>query len=336
MDIRQLYSLLLTLFEQNDELHRFLRLHDRPGMQGFVAGLPSPSTAPADYIFRVCERLEAYGYIDQGLFDQLIALRPGHKMKIEAVASSVLAEPTGGAVDAGRGAEEGEQYERVMGRQPTFLHVCFLETGLQRARAVAKLVMSFGGRTAMGTGFLIAPDLVLTNHHNLFERDGTPAESVRVLFDYEQDAGGRLREVVEAPVAAGSSVGEWQQAGDLVDWAVVRLIAGQADRTPLPLSSRAPAVEDWVAIVQHPGGMPKQIALHHNTVSYVDDNVVHYMTDTEAGSSGSPVFDDRWDVVALHHAGGRVTLPTTGRRVYSNRGVRISRVRERLAAHGLL
>jgi V8-like Glu-specific endopeptidase len=31
---------------------------------------------------------------------------------------------------------------------------------------------------------------------------------------------------------------------------------------------------------------------------------VQYTTDTLPGSSGSPVFNDNWEVVALHHAGG--------------------------------
>ena len=32
------------------------------------------------------------------------------------------------------------------------------------------------------------------------------------------------------------------------------------------------------------------------------DSFLHYETDTEPGSSGSPVFNDQWEVVALHHA----------------------------------
>jgi len=34
----------------------------------------------------------------------------------------------------------------------------------------------------------------------------------------------------------------------------------------------------------------------------VHTNVIHYYSDTGYGSSGSPVFDNQWNLVALHHA----------------------------------
>jgi V8-like Glu-specific endopeptidase len=36
---------------------------------------------------------------------------------------------------------------------------------------------------------------------------------------------------------------------------------------------------------------------------------VHYRAPTEGGSSGSPVFNDQWEVIALHHKGGKVGMP---------------------------
>jgi Effector-associated domain 1 len=45
------------------------------------------------------------------------------------------------------------------------------------------------GAIACGTGFLVAPDLVLTNHHVVRDE---PAHSIRCRFDYRRDAGGRL------------------------------------------------------------------------------------------------------------------------------------------------
>ena len=48
----------------------------------------------------------------------------------------------------------------------------------------------------------------------------------------------------------------------------------------------------------------KQISLYHNIVTNTNERVVQYLTDTLKGSSGSPVFNSDWEVVALHHSGG--------------------------------
>ena len=42
----------------------------------------------------------------------------------------------------------------------------------------------------------------------------------------------------------------------------------------------------------HPGGSPKRVSLRQNFIAARTDEFLHYMTDTEPGSSGSPVFDD--------------------------------------------
>ena len=48
----------------------------------------------------------------------------------------------------------------------------------------------------------------------------------------------------------------------------------------------------------------KQISLYHNIVTSAGVREVQYLTDTLKGSSGSPVFNSNWDIVALHHSGG--------------------------------
>lgn len=58
-----------------------------------------------------------------------------------------------------------------------------------------------------------------------------------------------------------------------------------------------------MSIIQHPRGNPKQVAIRENRVIDVFDDFVHYVTDTEPGSSGSAVFNDQWEVISLHHSG---------------------------------
>ena len=92
-----------------------------------------------------------------------------------------------------------------------------------------------------------------------------------------------------------------------------------------------PQVGQRVNIIQHPGGQQKQVALQGNLVEYADEKVLQYVTATLPGSSGSPVFSDSWEVCAIHHAGGTLLEPATGRRHFRNEGIRLSRIRDDLA-----
>ena len=85
-----------------------------------------------------------------------------------------------------------------------------------------------------------------------------------------------------------------------------------------------------VAKAAHAQGGPKQVAIRSN---FYFDRVstkeqpdrIRYLTDTEPGASGSPVFDDRWQVVALHHASVEVKKDVYRGEVvkYNNQGIAI-------------
>ena len=81
---------------------------------------------------------------------------------------------------------------------------------------------------------------------------------------------------------------------------------------------------EYVSIIQHPSGAPKAVALRENKITDIFDDYIHYSTDTQPGSSGSPVFNDQWIVVGLHHAG--VPDPNDNTKYISNEGIRISSI----------
>jgi hypothetical protein len=91
---------------------------------------------------------------------------------------------------------------------------------------------------------------------------------------------------------------------------------------------------EYVNIIQHPRGRHKHVALQDNQVVAVDPVVVRYSCDTEPGSSGSPVFNNQWRLVALHHAsvatgpgeGGRPCRGADPSRHYLNEGIRLSAI----------
>lgn len=72
-----------------------------------------------------------------------------------------------------------------------------------------------------------------------------------------------------------------------------------------------------MAILQHPKGEPLKFAI--GAVEHVaeDGRRFQYTTNTDQGSSGSPVFDKYWNLVGLHHS----AVPLTGTAKFGNEGL---------------
>jgi V8-like Glu-specific endopeptidase len=74
-----------------------------------------------------------------------------------------------------------------------------------------------------------------------------------------------------------------------------------------------PAFEpgDPLIIYQYPCGRELMMAIDTEAVVETawEGRRLRYRNNTEPGSSGSPVFDMRWNLVALHHAGAQTDDP---------------------------
>jgi Trypsin-like peptidase domain/Effector-associated domain 1 len=204
---------------------------------------------------------------------------------------------------------------------------------VELAPGVCKLTVNVGGHEQYGTGFRIGADLLLTNWHVLHRPgDGATATAVSAEFGFEDDGQGRL--LAPRPVRCDAAGAAGDQADD---WAVVRALDPLDPAWPVIALSEAaqPVLEEPAFIIQHPQGQRKRVGFVRNQVSYVDDRVVQYLTDTDAGSSGSPVLDARGALIALHHQGGRPRLLLGKPPLRKNEGIRISRVIQGLDPHGL-
>lgn len=233
--------------------------------------------------------------------------------------------------DAWRGpATAAGVLEKVIGAQPTFLPINFLETGLLRAKSVVRVE----GSSGLGTGFLTRNNLLITNHHVIPNQE--EARAAKVWFNYQKTATGADARAAEFDLDPDTAFATSpMDGGD--DWTAVRVRGDPATQWgALDLTDVAVKVNDYVNIVQHPGGMPKQIALYHNVVAFADDRRVQYLTDTMPGSSGSPVFDSAWRVVALHHSGGWLPEPGTNQVFFRNEGIHVRALLRGLKEHGLL
>jgi trypsin-like peptidase/effector-associated domain 1 (EAD1)-containing protein len=216
---------------------------------------------------------------------------------------------------------------------------------------------------AIGTGFLVGPDLVLTNYHVLERplKGQLPAEQVACRFDYKVLSDGsrsegtvaRLRQddwkVDACPYSKAEAEGTPDReapTSDELDFALVRL-ARPVGSEPVEKNAGPGAPKrGWVAvppvqpaitkgmplmIAQHPDGSPMKLAFDTDSVIGMSgaDRRVRYATNTEPGSSGSPCFDIDWSLVALHHLGDPAWIKVPPQ---FNQGIPIGLIAQRLAA----
>jgi len=249
-----------------------------------------------------------------------------------------------------RAPDDIAAFERAMGTND-LVSLHYFWAGLRAARSVGciKIPPAPGDRGGSATGFLIAPGLVLTNWH-VFKTPDTASRS-RIQFSYESDANGNERVSTWfsfAPARFFISV-------EALDYSVVAIDPdskqGPEDLAAfgwLRLNPQLGKADygQFLSIIQHPGGESKQVACRENKLYPFEDAdpYLTYESDTFRGSSGSPVFNDMWDVVALHHSGkpmmdaqghyiGHDGLPITDRKPredeikwQSNEGVRTSKI----------
>lgn len=244
-----------------------------------------------------------------------------------------------------------EALESTVGVREDFLPVRFLEQGYRRGRAVARVQIrkatpEGAAVIGTGTGFLVAPGILLTNHHVLPTVEVASASLAQ--FNYQTDLLGQ--EVTPDEWALSPDKLFLTSPFEELDFTLVAVTPrGTADAGSvygtIPISADASKVRvgEPVSIIQHPVGRRKEVVLHDSTVSgFYIGGYVQYTADTLVGSSGSPVFNSQWDLVALHHR-GVVKRDTLGRPldesgnpleegkvvVDANEGIRISAI----AAH---
>ncbi|GAB2518856.1 trypsin-like serine peptidase [Spirosoma aerophilum] len=220
--------------------------------------------------------------------------------------------------------ESPDHLEKLMSSVNTLLPISFLDRGLQCAQAVVRIDIGKGA----GTGFLIQDNYIVTNHHVI--PDLATARTAKVQFNFQKNWDGVdlvSEEVSLLPEASPKNF----KTDKTLDYTLVKL-ADDLNRKygALTFSDVPPQKDDFVNIIQHPAGGPKQIALYHNVVTYADETRVQYLTDTLPGSSGSPVFNSSWAVVALHHSGGWIKEPGVSQAVYRNEGIDSRRIKEAL------
>ncbi|MEV0432239.1 serine protease [Nocardia sp. NPDC050413] len=196
--------------------------------------------------------------------------------------------------------------ERVIGFANELQAVNFLTRGARAAQAVARISLNDNGRQIpIGTGSMVSPQLLLTNNHVL----PTVADAASVVVEFGAE--------VAANNVPGPTVHYRLAPEDLfvtsehLDYTLVRVApnadgsfpGGEFGWNKLIAEPGKIVIGEAMNVVGHPSGRLKEISIRDNRLDLQLEHFLHYHSDTEPGNSGSPVFNDQWEIVALHHAG---------------------------------
>jgi V8-like Glu-specific endopeptidase len=190
------------------------------------------------------------------------------------------------------------ELEKIIGKN-SLTRIEWYARMVEASKSVCRIqVKKPNGDHWKGTGFLTEGGYLFTNHHVL--ESAGDARHASVEFNYLNEN--------QQPSVYSLDANTW--AGDEpLDFARVKIV----DKTADPLQKwgclqidRNAEVKpgDPLPIIQHPEGQVMQISIEGNFAERLSDDgkYVFYTTDTMPGSSGSPVFNKDWKVVALHHA----------------------------------
>ncbi|MET3115754.1 V8-like Glu-specific endopeptidase [Pedobacter sp. CG_S7] len=197
--------------------------------------------------------------------------------------------------------------ERVINGDDT-LDVNYLEKGVLASKSVCRIhINSVNGLEGFGTGFLIAAHILITNNHVL--PSSTYAEYSLAEFNFEigtNDLPLSLKIFRFKPLKLFYTNEELDYS---IIWVEEQAANGSgylAEFNYLKLNPNLGKTKEgnYVSIIQHPDGKMKKVAIRQNEVTNLSlPKFIRYVTDTKSGSSGAPVFNDNWEVVAVHHAG---------------------------------
>lgn len=213
------------------------------------------------------------------------------------------------------------------------------------ARRLCLITISGAGANSQGTGFLVGPQTVLTNHHvveSLIDpatgkaRAGS-ASRISCKFETLTDTAGRSYPVVEdwlidfSPVDPNPAApGAVAPAGKHLDYCAIRLQGAPGRERgwyDLAATGALDAETDAFFVFQHPHGVPQRAAVATDTRLDADPDFLRHNVWTAPGSSGGLCLDNRFRPIAMHQGsqgdGGAGAVPTPNRK----RAIRLAAIR---------
>ena len=271
--------------------------------------------------------------ISNPLLNDSLVVKPGNggdNRVLEEIDAYVLMPPAASKAEANKRLQQLSpqargQLEAIIGGND-LLPIWFLNRGAELRRTVARIkVVTSDGAEGYGTGFLVGPGILITNRHVLDQSDIGGDSLLSIVanavaeFDVEiipqVIAPGKTRLVSSTPAVFRLApqtlllTDEWNALDYVLIAVESKSIDGQHDigeygYNRLSADMGKTVTGEPVFIIQHPNGESKKISLLNNRMMIRDEksSYLYYEADTEPGSSGSPVFNRQWEVVALHHS----------------------------------
>jgi len=199
-------------------------------------------------------------------------------------------------------------FERAIGKNDS-VYSNFIELILEAKRKIGRIIVKSGSKvTGYATGFMVSDRLLLTNWH-VFKKLEEVAES-EVQFFYELDTRGNPTQAVSFRLAPADFFYTFKE----LDYCMVAVskmdVTNSENLSSIGYIFLDPALgklgnegEESLNIIHHPDGDFKQLSIRENIFTKIMPTSIWYESDTAQGSSGSPVFNDQWQVVGLHHMG---------------------------------
>lgn len=201
------------------------------------------------------------------------------------------------------------------------LDVYYLEKGLKCSKSICRVNVKDTDNNPIesGTGFVIKGGFLVTNHHVLVLSGIDFTNTSNIEFNVQYDINGDPMNSTRFNLQPDKFMLHSKE----YDLSIIKIedkdskgIIDLAEFGYIALSENNNENDDnFLSIIQHPRGDYKKIVLrenyqiHHNEVQQFlksdqpIDHLIWYATNTTNGSSGSPVFNDKWKLIAIHHSG---------------------------------
>lgn len=303
-----------------------------------------------DIVFKVIDAANRQGWVYK-LVDAARQERPGYATFVEYAALLGIAP---------QGLPDQSGLERIIKKSNALLNIATFRSRIGEIEGQVCRIDCQG--RGLGTGFLMGPDRVLTNYHVIEDvvKGKHSLSDFTCRFDYKMRPNGsvlnpgvvvKLKSLLTYSPYDPADLKQHAGLPDAshLDYAVL-ILEREIGHEPIGdkmIDSQTPS-RGWMTlptktydfkpdtplfIVQHPDAAPMKLALDTEAIIGRNGNGtrVTYRTNTEPGSSGSPCFNQEWELVALHHGGDPKWLAPTW-----NRGIPIALVAAHLKGNGFV